>query len=228
MSDGTMQALLAELVHLRRRVERLETIENLNMAQVAAEYVPTLADQAQATVLGRASGAGTGAPSALTAAQLVAVVATADGTGSGLDADTVDGYEASALAILASANTFAANQRVPRLEIDSASNYVDIDSAGALQMTSAAVTIANDGVVVLRNAVGVLIISDNTGGTVGIFTLRGGGGNAFEVFDGSTIYTPTKDNAGTFNVYWDATDTRYELQNKRGLTRSVVLTWLGG
>lgn len=223
-----MQALLAELVHLRRRVERLETIENLNMAQVAAEYVPTLASQSEATVLGRASGAGTGAPSALTAAQLVAVVATADGTGTGLDADTVDGYEASALAILASANTFAANQRVPRLEIDSASNYVDIDSAGALQLVSATITIANDGVLALRNAVGVLIISDRSSGPVGVFTLSGGG-NAFELFDGSAVFTAQiKDNAGTWNVYWDSVDSRYELQNKRGTSKLVSLIWLGG
>jgi hypothetical protein len=46
-----------------------------------------LADMAQATVKGRAAGAGTGDPTDLTAAQLVAVIATADGSGSGLDAD---------------------------------------------------------------------------------------------------------------------------------------------
>ncbi len=203
---------------------------NVTTAKIADANVTyaKLIDQAQATVLGRASAAGTGDTTALTAAQLVAIVATADGAGTGLDADTVDGSHASAFAVLASANTFAANQRVPRLEIDSASNYIDIDSAGALQMTSALITIPNDGVVVLRNAVGMLIVSDNSGATVGIFTLRGGAGNAFEVFDGSTVYTPTKDNAGTFNVYYDAVDARYELQNKRGLSRNVSLTWLGG
>ena len=55
-----------------------------------------LADMAQATVKGRASGAGTGAPVDLTAAQLIDVLETADGTGSGLDADLLDGAEGSA------------------------------------------------------------------------------------------------------------------------------------
>lgn len=57
-----------------------------------------LADMAAGTVKGRAVGVGTGAPSDLTPAQLVAIVATADGTGSGLDADTLDGSHASAFA----------------------------------------------------------------------------------------------------------------------------------
>lgn len=57
-----------------------------------------LADMAEATLKGRAVGAGTGDPADLTAAQLVDIVETADGSGSGLDADTVDGIHASGLA----------------------------------------------------------------------------------------------------------------------------------
>jgi hypothetical protein len=49
------------------------------------------ADMAEATVKGRAVGAGSGDPTDLTAAQLVAVISTADGAGSGLDADLLDG-----------------------------------------------------------------------------------------------------------------------------------------
>lgn len=60
-----------------------------------------LANMAQATVKGRAAGAGTGAPSDLSAAQLVAVVATADGAASGLDADLLDGNHAAAFAAAA-------------------------------------------------------------------------------------------------------------------------------
>jgi hypothetical protein len=59
-----------------------------------------LADMAEATVKGRAAGSGTGDPVDLTAAQLVAIVATADGTGSGLDADTLDGVQGSGYAIV--------------------------------------------------------------------------------------------------------------------------------
>ena len=55
-----------------------------------------LSDMAQATVKGRASGAGTGAPTDLSASQLVTIINTADGTGSGLDADLLDGMNTSA------------------------------------------------------------------------------------------------------------------------------------
>lgn len=52
-----------------------------------------LGQMAQATVKGRQSGAGTGDPQDLTAAQLVTVINTADGTGTGLDSDLLDGQE---------------------------------------------------------------------------------------------------------------------------------------
>ncbi len=73
---------------------------NVTTAKIADANVTyaKLIDQAQTTVLGRAAAAGTGDTTALTAAQLVAIIATADGTGTGLDADTVDGSHASAFA----------------------------------------------------------------------------------------------------------------------------------
>lgn len=55
-----------------------------------------LANMAQATIKGRAPGAGMGDPQDLTATQAIAIIATADGTGSGLDADLLDGQHASA------------------------------------------------------------------------------------------------------------------------------------
>lgn len=54
-----------------------------------------LADMAQNTIKGRVS-TGTGDPEDLTAAQLVSIITTADGSGTGLDADTVDGIQGSA------------------------------------------------------------------------------------------------------------------------------------
>ena len=67
-----------------------------------ADKAVTLAkmdDLAQGTVIGRAAGAGTGAPTALTPAQVIAVLASADGTGSGLNADKLDDYEAADFAL---------------------------------------------------------------------------------------------------------------------------------
>lgn len=60
-----------------------------------------LADMAQATVKGRAAAAGTGVPGDLTAAQLVTIITAADGAGTGLDADTLDGSHAAAFAAAA-------------------------------------------------------------------------------------------------------------------------------
>lgn len=54
-----------------------------------------LANMVQATVKGRASGAGTGVPVDLTAAQLVAIITGADGAGTGLDADLFEGQHGS-------------------------------------------------------------------------------------------------------------------------------------
>jgi len=67
---------------------------------VAADLVTNamLANMAQATVKGRASGAGTGDPTDLTAAQLITILLGADGAGSLLDADLLDGQHAAAFA----------------------------------------------------------------------------------------------------------------------------------
>lgn len=50
-----------------------------------------LANMAEATVKGRADGAGTGDPVDLTATQLLTIIKTVDGASSGLDADLLDG-----------------------------------------------------------------------------------------------------------------------------------------
>lgn len=70
---------------------------NVTTAKIADDNVTNakLANMAQTTVKGRASGAGTGDPVDLTAAQLVDIIETADGSGSGLDADRLDGQEGS-------------------------------------------------------------------------------------------------------------------------------------
>lgn len=57
-----------------------------------------LANMAQATVKGRASAAGTGDPTDLTATQLLTIIETVDGAGSGLDADLLDGMSSAAFA----------------------------------------------------------------------------------------------------------------------------------
>lgn len=52
-----------------------------------------LANMAEATVKGRAAGAGAGDPQDLVVAQLIGIIATGDGAGSALDADLFDGLD---------------------------------------------------------------------------------------------------------------------------------------
>ncbi len=60
-----------------------------------------MANMADATVKGRVAGSGTGAPVDVSAFDLVGIVKTQDGAGSGLDADLLDGLNSTAFAILA-------------------------------------------------------------------------------------------------------------------------------
>lgn len=60
-----------------------------------------MANMADATVKGRVAGSGTGAPVDVSAFDLMGIVKTQDGAGSGLDADLLDGLNSTAYAILA-------------------------------------------------------------------------------------------------------------------------------
>ncbi len=60
-----------------------------------------LANMADATIKGRVAGSGSGAPVDVSAFDLVGIVKTQDGAGSGLDADLLDGLNSTAFAILA-------------------------------------------------------------------------------------------------------------------------------
>lgn len=60
-----------------------------------------LANMGDATVKGRVAGSGTGAPVDVSAFDLVGIIKTQDGAGSGLDADLLDGLNSTAFAILA-------------------------------------------------------------------------------------------------------------------------------
>lgn len=95
-----------------------------------------LADMAAGTVKGRAVGAGTGDPTDLTAAQLVAIILTADGAGSGLDADLLDGMN--------SATAAAVSTIVARTATGKA-NVIGMDVGGAKVESVATPTVGADG-----------------------------------------------------------------------------------
>lgn len=91
----------------------LAALDAVGAAQIAEGAVANtkLAEMPAATVKGRAAAAGTGTPQDLSAGQLLAILMAADGAGSGLDADQLDGLDAAAFEVLASkgvANGYAA------------------------------------------------------------------------------------------------------------------------
>ena len=102
-ADGAGSGLDADVVDGYHAAAFAAASHTHNSAEIADNAVANakLADMAQATVKGRASGAGSGDPGDLSAAQLVTIVTGADGAGSGLDADMVDGYHAAAFAAAA-------------------------------------------------------------------------------------------------------------------------------
>jgi hypothetical protein len=112
-----------------------------------------LADMAQNTVKGRIT-ASTGAPEDLTAANLITILLTADGAGSGLDADLLDGQHASAFA--ASSHSHATS------DITSFTEAVQ-DIVGALIQDSSQINVTyNDGT-------GALTLAPQLGGISNIF-----------------------------------------------------------
>lgn len=93
--DGATWTTLANVAQTANVVPTSRTISAgtglTGGGNLSANRTLSLANMPQATVKGRAAGAGTGAPTDLTAAQLVAIITAADGAGSGLDADNLDG-----------------------------------------------------------------------------------------------------------------------------------------
>lgn len=88
------------------------------------------------------------------------------------------------------------------------------------------VTLANDGVGAVSNtaaALGWCFISCVTEGNHALYALNGGAHSTTELHDNTGVFTGTKDTASCHNVYWSTTNSRYELQNKRGGDRMYYI-----
>ncbi len=124
------------------------------------------------------------------------------------------------------ANTFTGAQRVPKLEVDDASHYIDTDAAGALALTSVRASLADNATLALGYDIKFIFIVDATNGNGALFMLRGGVNSVQEIFDPSAVFTATKDTASSFNVYYESSN--YYIQNKRGAARNLALFTLVG
>jgi hypothetical protein len=96
-----------------------------------------LANMAEATVKGRAVGAGTGDPTDLTAAQLVTLINTADGSGSLLDADLLDGQSSAFYATATSVSDHLADATAAH-----AASAISFTPAGSIAATDVQAALA--------------------------------------------------------------------------------------
>lgn len=84
------------------------------------------------------------------------------------------------------------------------------------------VQVAVDGVISLGTTLeGFLFVVADEENAGAIIHFRGGGQATDEVSDPAGIFSVTKDTASSINLYWDAGNARYELQNKRASTITV-------
>lgn len=106
-----------------------------------------------------------------------------------------------------------------------------VNNNTTLKYQTRLLTIVDNGVAQLPNVSGngagancwVFIFGE--GANVSIFILNGGGNNTVEVSDPGAVYSITAGTASSTNVYWSAGNTRYEIENKTGATRTYDI-WI--
>lgn len=74
---------------------------------------------------------------------------------------------------------------------------------------------------------GFLMVFSDEDNASAMFDIRGGSGAVTEVLDPQTLYTITAATAASINVYWSAGNSRYEIENKRGGSRTFRLIMFG-
>lgn len=72
---------------------------------------------------------------------------------------------------------------------------------------------------------GLALVIDTDNNTQAAFFITGGGNSVSELGETGTDYGTTEDNDGTTNVYYDSTNSRYELNNESGgeVTYEVIM-----
>jgi len=94
-------------------------------------------------------------------------------------------------------------------------NHAGIADAGKVQLLG----VASD--------TGYVMVIDRTNGTYGSFELDGVNNAVTEVDDPGSAYTTTEDNDTTVNVYWDGTNSQFELNNETGGSADFSVIYFG-
>jgi hypothetical protein len=111
----------------------------------------------------------------------------------------------------------------------SANSGMRVDTSGTTRFKGTDKTILNNGITsaLSDGPVGWFrVTSDDNEGAE--FFVRGGGHSVTKISETTAgIFSVTAGNAGTINVYWDAGNSRYSIENKRGGTRVCTLEFIG-
>ncbi len=101
-------------------------------------------------------------------------------------------------------------------------------TAQATQFGSATFPLANNSVHNLTDGPeGFVIVTASQDDAAALLHLRGPGGAVAIVSDPTGFFSATAGTASKVNVYWSATNSRYELENKRGAARDISVIVLG-
>lgn len=104
------------------------------------------------------------------------------------------------------------------------SSFTSQRAAGTV-LSQSPQTVADTAIISLGTGIGFYFVVDVSTGNSAIFTAVSG--NVFEVYDSAGNFSPTKGTAACTNVYWDAGNARYELENLRGASRNYRIVKIG-
>lgn len=93
-------------------------------------------------------------------------------------------------------------------------------------VSSLTIDLTDGAVAALPNLVGYLFVCTNDDVSA-TFMLQGATNAVVETSDPSGLFSTSAGTGSSYNVYWSAGNSRYEIQNNRGSAKKVRLTYLG-
>lgn len=160
----------------------------------------------------------------LSAADMLAAVKTVDGSGSGLDADTVDGVQASAVGQLGVAATWTQTQTFSGIGVGVAGALLSQYADGVTRQVLDGATLANDATLAISaRARGLVYVDYAAVGLCALYSVDGGG---VTLVAGSSTYFGTAVNtASKINVY--VASSQVTIQNKTGSSTTILVYVIG-
>lgn len=77
-----------------------------------------------------------------------------------------------------------------------------------------------------QTTTGLFVITSRNNATA-LYTLNGTNGTTTEISDAANLFSDTKGNSGTINIYWSAANSRYEVENKIASAQTIQFLRIG-